>query len=95
MALAYHACQGSVFQRAAKGKPQTTPQNRASRQRGDRFRQGDNPSQQFEELEEKQRKLRKRKRPDAIQSIEKSRRREQNRFDRIKDLNDLEDVFDS
>ena len=49
-----------------------------SRQKGDRFKEGDNAQDQFEEIEKAQRKYRQGKSKQIIDSIEKSRQRDKN-----------------
>ncbi len=49
-----------------------------SREKGDRFKEGDDAQKQYEEIEQAQRKVRQRKSNQIIDSIEKSRQRDRN-----------------
>jgi predicted Zn-dependent protease len=60
-----------------------------AREQGDRFRTGDDPSQQRDEIHEAQRRVRQKKLKKKIESIEKSKQREENEFKTIRKREDL------
>jgi hypothetical protein len=66
-----------------------TAGERPARQKGDRFREGDDPQQQLEEIEKAQQEVREGKSRKLIDSIEKSKQRLKNRLRRIRGLDDL------
>ena len=74
------------------GDDQTEETPKSSRQKGDVFRDDDDPLQQLDEIEETQRKIRQRKRKGLIDSIDKSRQRARNKLKEIRNSDDLDSM---
>ena len=77
--------------------PEEPPPNTSvppAREQGDRFREGDDPLHQLQEIEQAQQEARQGKRRVVIDSIEKSRQRVKTKLRQIRRLDDLDPVVD-
>jgi hypothetical protein len=88
--VASQGLQGLV--KAFSQRSQEGPEETVARQKGDRFRSGDDPLQQYEEIEAAQQKYRQGKSDQIIDSTEKSRQRAKNFLKKIRKVLDVEEM---